>query len=89
MEEFTILRVMGQVKGKVKTLNFRRVNFQLLKELEDGTPWKIAHRVKGAEQNWKLFRDIFSYSSRALNSHKKSSKDIRRPAWLSKILWIN
>lgn len=37
--ELMILRDMGQVKTKARTLNFRRVNFQLLKELVDGIPW--------------------------------------------------
>ena len=30
--EFTVLRDMGQVKSKVRTLNFRKANFQLFKE---------------------------------------------------------
>ena len=33
--EFTILRNMGLTKSRVRTLNFRRVNFGLLKELLD------------------------------------------------------
>ena len=36
--EFTVLRDMGQMKNKVKTLNFRKANFQLFKELVNGTP---------------------------------------------------
>lgn len=31
LEEFTILRYMGQVKSRVRTSKFRRVNFQFLK----------------------------------------------------------
>ena len=54
-----ILRDMGQVKGRVRTLNFRRANFQLFKELMDGTPWEAVLRDKGAEQSWQLFKDIF------------------------------
>lgn len=33
--EFPILRNMGLTKSRVRTLNFRRVNFGLLKELLD------------------------------------------------------
>lgn len=36
--EFAILRDMGQLKTRVRILNFRKVNFQLFKELMDGTP---------------------------------------------------
>lgn len=49
---------MGQVKSRNRTLNFRRPNFQLFKELVDGIPWKTAVIDKGAEQDWQLFKGI-------------------------------
>jgi len=60
--EITILRNIGQVKSKVKTLDFRTENIQF-RELEDGTPWQSAFRDKGAEQSWKHFKDIFLHKS--------------------------
>ncbi|GAB0203436.1 hypothetical protein GRJ2_002809200 [Grus japonensis] len=57
--EFTVLRDMGQAKGKVRTLNFRKANFQLFKELVNRTPWETALRDKGAEQSWQIFKDAF------------------------------
>lgn len=42
--EFTISRATDQVKSKAKTLNFRRVNFQLFRELQDGTSRETALR---------------------------------------------
>ncbi|GAB0179484.1 hypothetical protein GRJ2_000413700 [Grus japonensis] len=50
--EFTILRDMGQIKNRVRMLNCRKANFQLFKELVDGTPWETAVRGEGAEQSW-------------------------------------
>ena len=50
--EFTVLRDMGQAKSKVRTLNFRKANFQLFKELVNRTPWETALRDKGAEESW-------------------------------------
>jgi len=47
--ELMILWHMGQMKCKARTLNFRRANFQLFKELVDGTRWETALGVK--EQN--------------------------------------
>lgn len=44
----------------IKTLNFRRPNFQLLKELVDGTTGKTVFWDKGAEETWQLFKDFFS-----------------------------
>ena len=49
----------SQVKSKVKTLNFRRVRFQVFKEQVDGTPWETVLRDKGAEGSWQLFKAVF------------------------------
>jgi len=49
--DFAVLRDKGQVKSKVKTLNFRKANFQLFKELVKRTHWETALRHKGAEQS--------------------------------------
>ena len=43
---FTVLRDMGQVKSKVRTLNFRKANFQLFKELVSRTPSETALQHK-------------------------------------------
>lgn len=58
--EFVILRAMGQVKSKVKTLSFRRAIFQLFKELVDGTPWETAVRgVKEQNTAGRALKDVF------------------------------
>lgn len=44
--EFTILRDIGQVKNRVRALNFRKANFQLFKELMDGAPGKLPSGTK-------------------------------------------
>ena len=49
--EFTMMRDMGQVRSTVRTLNSRRVIFQLFKELVNRTHWETALRNKGAEQS--------------------------------------
>lgn len=46
--EFIILRDMGQMKIRVKTLSFRGANFQLLRELVDMASWETALMDKGA-----------------------------------------
>ena len=57
--EFTDLRDMGQVKSKVRTLNFRKAKFQPFKELVNRTPWKTALRDKGAEQKRQICKVAF------------------------------
>jgi len=54
----------GHVKSKVRTLNFRKANFQLFKELVSRTSWEAALRDNGEEQSWQIIKDAFR---RALN----------------------
>jgi len=79
--QLTMLRGMGQVKTKARTLNVRRANFQLFKELVDGIPWETAFRDKGAEENWQLFKDVFRrLEELSIPTCNKSGKEGRRPA---------
>ena len=59
MVEFTVLRGVGKARNVVTTLNFRKANFQLFKELLSRTPWETALRDRGAEQSWRIFKDAF------------------------------
>ena len=79
--EFAILRDMGQAKSKFRTLNFRKVKFQLLKELVNRTFWQTALRDKGAEQSWRIFKDVFHRVQELLIPRcKKSEKKGKRLA---------
>ena len=64
--ESTVLGDMVKVKGIVRTLNFRKVNFQLFKELVSKTPWKCSSVTE--EQN------RAGRSSRTLSIEHKSSQ---------------
>jgi len=50
--EFAVLKEKGQVKSKVRTLNFRKEKFQLFKELVNRTPWETTIKDRGEEQSW-------------------------------------
>ncbi|KFQ69267.1 hypothetical protein N335_01811, partial [Phaethon lepturus] len=68
----------------VMTLNFRKANFKLFKDLGNRTPWETALGDKGAEQSWQIFKDAFHRSQEVLIPRcKKSGKEGKRPAWLS------
>ena len=43
--EFVILKNVGLAESRTRTLCFRRVNFQLLKELLSGSPGKLSLRA--------------------------------------------
>jgi len=57
--EFAVLRDIGQAKSKFRTLDFRKANFQIFKELVSRSFWKTALRDKAAEQSWLFFKDTF------------------------------
>ncbi|KFM02997.1 hypothetical protein AS27_15497, partial [Aptenodytes forsteri] len=82
-------RDMGQAKSKVRTLNFRKAKFQLLKELVNRTPWETALRDKGAEQSWQIFKDTFYRPQELLiPTCKKSVKEGKTLAWMSQDLLV-
>ncbi|KFP48157.1 hypothetical protein N323_05833, partial [Cathartes aura] len=80
-------RGTGWVKSRVRTLNLRKANFQLVRVLVRGTPWETALRDKGAKESWEIFKDIFIRAQKlSISTCKKSGRGGRRPAWLSQEL---
>jgi len=83
MGEFRILH------GRIKTLEFRRANFGLFKELLGGIPWVWALESRGVQESWSLFKHHFLLAQdRCIPMSKKSSKGGRRPTWMSKVLLV-
>ncbi|KFR04113.1 hypothetical protein Y956_00814, partial [Nipponia nippon] len=83
-------RNIGLAKSKVRTLNFRKVNFQRFKHLVDEIPWEIVLKDKGTEQSWQLFKDTFLRAQElSIPLCKKSGRARRKPVWLSKDLLLN
>ncbi|KFV09259.1 hypothetical protein N339_03103, partial [Pterocles gutturalis] len=82
-------RNIGLAKSRVRTLNFRRANFQLFKELLDGIPWETVLKGIGAEQSWQLFKDtLLRAQELSIPQQKKLSKGGGQPAWPSKDLQL-
>ncbi|KFO61438.1 hypothetical protein N302_13003, partial [Corvus brachyrhynchos] len=78
-------REKGQVRRKVKPLNFRKANFQLFKEIVNRIPWDTALQDKGMELSWQIFNEDFHRAQElAIPRSKKSGKERKRPAWLSR-----
>ena len=53
--ESVIWRNAGISRSRVRTLNFRRASFWLLKELLSGIPWETVLKGIGPQQSWQLF----------------------------------
>ncbi|KAK4828806.1 hypothetical protein QYF61_000863 [Mycteria americana] len=80
---------MGQAKSKVRTLNFRKANFQLFKELVNRTPSETVLRDKGAEQICQIFKDTFyRVQDLSILKCKKSGKEGKRRACMSRDLLV-
>jgi len=87
--EFAVLRDMGKARSVVRTLNFRKANFQLFKELVSRTLWEMVLRDRGAEQGWQIFKEAFHKAQElSVPRCKKSGKEGKRLAWLSRDLLV-
>ncbi|KFQ53833.1 hypothetical protein N334_03108, partial [Pelecanus crispus] len=82
-------RDMGKTRRTVRTLNFRKANFQLFKELVRRTPWETVLGDRGREQSWQIFKDTFhSAQELSVRKCKTAGKEGKRPAWLSRDLLV-
>jgi len=87
MVNFRILRGGSRAISRIKTLDFRRANFVLFKELLGGIPWVRALEGRGVHESWSLFKHHFLHAQdRCIPVSKKSSKGGTRRVWMSKEL---
>jgi len=87
MVEFRILRGGSSAISRIKTLDLRRANFGLFKELLAEIPWARALEGRGIQECWSLFKRHFLHAQEwCIPLRKKSSKGSGRPAWLNKEL---
>ncbi|KAK4814166.1 hypothetical protein QYF61_009984 [Mycteria americana] len=87
MVEFKILKVPRGVHSKLTTLDFRRADFGLFRDLLGRVPWDKALEGRGAQESWLIFKDhLFQVQERCIPTKRKSRKNARRPAWMNKEL---
>jgi len=87
--ELTLLSDTGNLRSIVRTLKFRKAKFQLFRELVSRTPWETVLRDRGAEQSWQIFKDTFHRAQElSVPRSKKSGKEEKRPAWLSRDMLV-
>jgi len=56
MVNFRILRGGSRVISKIKTLDFKRANFGLFRDLLGEIPWVRALEGRGVQQSWSLYK---------------------------------
>ncbi|PKU37622.1 hypothetical protein llap_12076 [Limosa lapponica baueri] len=73
--------------SKLTTLDFRRADFGLLRDLIGSVTWEKVPKGTGAQESWLVFKDhLFQAQERCIPKKKKSGKKARRPAWINKEL---
>ncbi|KAK4806905.1 hypothetical protein QYF61_012626 [Mycteria americana] len=89
MIEFLIRGEAARGVGKTATLDFRRADFSLFRRLVDSVPWEAALMGKGVQEGWTFFKEeVLKAQERALPRCRKTSRRGRRPAWLTRELWL-
>ncbi|GAB0208399.1 mitochondrial enolase superfamily member 1 [Grus japonensis] len=89
MVEFKIVSVVRKKDSRVPTLDFRRANFKLFRELFSRVPWESAFEGLGVHECWSVFKNhLLEAQEQAIPLCCKSSKWGRRPAWLNRKLLV-
>ncbi|GAB0208676.1 hypothetical protein GRJ2_003333300 [Grus japonensis] len=87
MVEFRILRAVRRAHSKLTTLDFRRADFGLFRDLLGRIPWDKALEGRGAQDSWLIFKGhLLQAQERCIPTKRKSSKTTKRPPWMNKEL---
>ncbi|KFV20591.1 hypothetical protein N340_07832, partial [Tauraco erythrolophus] len=69
------------------TLDFRRADFGLFRDLLARVQWDKALEGRGAQESWLIFKDhLLQAQERCIPTKRKSGRNTRRPAWMNKEL---
>ncbi|KAK4811064.1 hypothetical protein QYF61_016350 [Mycteria americana] len=89
MIEFLILGEVRRGVSKTATLDFRRADFSLFRRLVERVPWEAALMGKGVQEGWTFFKEeVLKAQERAVPRCRKKNRRGRRPAWLTRELWL-
>ncbi|KAK4826044.1 hypothetical protein QYF61_003943 [Mycteria americana] len=89
MIEFLIHGEVARGVSKTATLGFQRADFGLFRRLVERVPWEAALKGKGVQEGWTFFQEeVLKAQERAVPRCRKTSRRGRRPAWLTRELWL-
>jgi len=87
MMNFRILHGGSRAIRRIQTLDFRRTNYGLFKELLGGIPWLRALEGRGVQEWWSLLKHHFLHAQEwCIPVRRISRKAGRRTGWMSKEL---
>ena len=88
--EFRILHGGSRAISSIVTLDFRRANSGLFKDLLGRIPWVRALEGRGVQESWLISKHHFLQAEDwCISKGKKSSKGGRRPARMTQELLAN
>lgn len=70
--KFKILDDKRKTASKNSSLDRRRVDFRLLRELVSKIPWETAFESTGVHQRWSLFKHHLFFKSKGISNCKMS-----------------
>ncbi|CAM4686112.1 unnamed protein product [Lepidochelys kempii] len=84
MVEFRILTQGRKESSRIRTLDFRKADFDSLRELMGRIPWENNMRGKGVQESRLYFKEsLLRLQGQTIPMCRKNSKHGRRPAWLN------
>ncbi|GAB0185542.1 hypothetical protein GRJ2_001019500 [Grus japonensis] len=87
MVEFKILKAARRAHSKLTTLDFKRTDFGLFRDLLGRVPWDKALEGRGTQDSWLVIKDhLLHDQERCIPKKRKSDKNTRRPAWMNEEL---
>ncbi|CAM4671219.1 unnamed protein product [Caretta caretta] len=82
--EFRILMQGRKVSSRIRTLDFRKADFDSLRERMARIPWGTNLKGKGVQESWLYFKEsLLRLQGQTIPMSRKNSKYGRRPAWLN------
>ncbi|CAM4356191.1 unnamed protein product [Caretta caretta] len=83
MVEFRILTQGRKVSSRIQTLDFRKADFDSLRELMGRIPWENNMRGKGVQESWLYFKEpLLRLQEQTIPTCRKNSKYGRLSTWL-------
>ncbi|CAM4672926.1 unnamed protein product [Lepidochelys kempii] len=82
--EFRILTQGRKVSSRIRTLDFRKADFDSLRERMARIPRGTNLKGKGVQESWLYFKEsLLRLQGQTIPMSRKNSKYDRRPAWLN------
>ncbi|CAM4557941.1 unnamed protein product [Lepidochelys kempii] len=82
--EFRILTQGRKVSSRIRTLDFRKADFDSLRERMARIPWGTNLKGKGVQESWLYFKEsLLRLQGQTIPMSRKNSKYGRRQAWLN------